>query len=118
MFPVPNRLKPPLTPFESLTPPLHRSLATLCYPYSLDPLRWHQLFQAAHNLPTRDRWLDRFHTTTNRCLTKLSLAPDEAHLLFAQALSYLEDQPHLATYGCEAILRALEAAAQDLRSTL
>ncbi len=118
MFPLPNTPNAPLTPFESLAPPPHRNLATLCYPYSLDPLRWHQLFQAAVALPTRDRWLARFCTTTTSSLAKLSLDPAESHLLFAQALSYLEDQPHLATYGCEAILRALEAAAQDLRCTL
>ncbi len=86
----------------------------LCHPYSLDPQAWQNLYDNAAAISEPDRWLYRFLAVVDQGLVLLYLEDDEAHLLFAPALLRLQSQPHLAAYGSEALLHALNDAIQEL----
>lgn len=100
-----------------VTPPKRTKklpIGQLCDPYSLDPQAWQRLYDAAEAISEPDPWLYRFLAVVDQGLALLYLEDDEAHLIFAPALSRLRSQPHLAAYGSEALLHALNEAIQEL----
>ncbi len=95
------------------SPIQHRDVPGRGKPYSLDPQLWQHLFLNAHKRQKPDRWLQRFVEVTKGGLSRLCLREDEAGLLYTRALLYLQQHPHLATYGSEALLSAITTSIQD-----
>lgn len=105
------------THLRVVTPPKRTNklpIEQLCHPYSLDPQAWQRLYDATEAISKPDPWLYRFLAVVDQGLALLYLEDDEAHLLFAPALLRLQSQPHLAAYGSEALLHAINEAIQAL----
>ncbi len=99
--------------FRGKSPLQHRDVPGRGKPYSLDPQLWQHLFLNAPKRKKPDLWLQKFVALTKEGVGRLCLREDEASLIYTRALLYLQKHPHLATYGSEALLRAIETSIRD-----